>query len=409
DQGSRGDAGLLARQDRGDDARRDRRRFGDDDAPLGLSRRQPAVRRRARRLDDLRHDPRRFRRPLARHRLSRRLDDAVSRRHGRARAVALVVRLGLGRDRRHPQGRGVLLGDDHPVADPRHRARRLDGRFDRARLRRRRDRLRRPAGARRLGLLRDRRLARRAVLDRLHPHPAARRHRRRFPRQAGRPWRPRVEPPARLGGHRRVHRRLPRRPAAARRAASGVDGIRGPAIGWADPPTEAPAMAADPNRIILTGENPFIRLGQTEGGPQTTNASFWRIVTCPKGPGHVLYLKSELTENRWRIYSDNIAMARWLQQTVQGMLNPETADTTIPVTDAEFSKTGDPRYFWTERVSTLDEEISLTWYDIGDPLLIHTSPGEGGRKYGVCTLLIPALGARLSRNGTDAAGTPFAT
>jgi hypothetical protein len=168
-------------------------------------------------------------------------------------------------------------------------------------------------------------------------------------------------------------------------------------------------MAADPNRIILTGENPFIRLGQTEGGPQTTNASFWRIVTCPKGPGHVLYLKSELTENRWRIYSDNIAMARWLQQTVQGMLNPETADTTIPVTDAEFSKTGDPRYFWTERVSTLDEEISLTWYDIGEPLLIHTSPGEGGRKYGVCTLLIPALGARLSRNGTDAAGTPFAT
>ena len=51
----------------------------------------------------------------------------------------------------------------------------------------------------------------------------------------------------------------------------------------------------------------------------------------------MLYLKSELTENRWRIYSDNIAMARWLQTTVQGMLNPETADTSIPVTDAAFS------------------------------------------------------------------------
>ena len=89
-------------------------------------------------------------------------------------------------------------------------------------------------------------------------------------------------------------------------------------------------MPADPNRVILTGENPFIRLSATDGGPQTTNASFWRIITCPAGPGHVLYLKSELIENRWRIYSDNIAMARWLQTTVQGILNAEFSDTTIP-------------------------------------------------------------------------------
>ena len=40
----------------------------------------------------------------------------------------------------------------------------------------------------------------------------------------------------------------------------------------------------------------------------------------------MLYLRSELTDDRWRIYSDNIAMARWLQSTVQGMLNAETAD-----------------------------------------------------------------------------------
>ncbi|MGH7092105.1 MAG: hypothetical protein ACREFB_01050 [Stellaceae bacterium] len=163
-------------------------------------------------------------------------------------------------------------------------------------------------------------------------------------------------------------------------------------------------MAADPNRVILTGENPFIRLSATDGGPVTSNASFWRILTCPAGPGHVLYLKSELINDHWSIYSDNIAMARWLQTTVQGMLNSETADTTIPVVDAEFGKTGDPKYFWTEHVVASDMELSLTWYDIGDPLLIHTSPSEGGRKYGVCTLLIPALGARLTVNGQDAAG-----
>jgi hypothetical protein len=167
-------------------------------------------------------------------------------------------------------------------------------------------------------------------------------------------------------------------------------------------------MPADPNRVILTGENPFIRLSVNDGDPFTTNASFWRIITCPAGPGHVLYLNSELTGNRWHIYADNIAMARWLQSTVQGMLNPETADTSIPVTDAQFTKSGDPRYFWTEQVKSRDEEIALTWYQIGEPLLILAQPNaEPGRPYGVCTLLIPALGARLTGNGVEAAGRPW--
>ncbi len=164
----------------------------------------------------------------------------------------------------------------------------------------------------------------------------------------------------------------------------------------------------DPNRLILTGENPFIRLSATDDGPITTNASYWRILMSGAGPGHVLYLKSELTENKWRIYSDNIAMARWLQATVQGMLNPETADQSIPVTDAQFSKSGDARDFWTERLDTVDEEIALTWYRIGEPLLIHTEPfSDPARQYGVCTVLIPALGARLTRNGVEATGQPW--
>jgi hypothetical protein len=165
---------------------------------------------------------------------------------------------------------------------------------------------------------------------------------------------------------------------------------------------------ADPNAVIVTGENPFIRLSKVDSDAFTTNASFWRIIFCPAGPGHVLYLKSELTENRWRIYSDNIAMARWLQSTVQGMLNADLVDTTIPVSDAVFSKSGDPRYFWTERVVSRGEEVSLTWHDIGDPLLIHTQPNAvPGRRYGVCTVLVPALGARLSRNGIEAPGRPW--
>lgn len=168
-------------------------------------------------------------------------------------------------------------------------------------------------------------------------------------------------------------------------------------------------MTLDPHRLILTGENPFLRLNAESGGQLTTNASFWRIIISPAGPGHVLYLKSELTDDSWKIYSDNIAMARWLQKTVQGMLNGELADTSIPCVEAEFSRAGDARDYWTESCVSSDEEVALTWYDFGEPLLIHTNPGENGRKYGVCTVLVPALGGRLSINGELAAGQPWPT
>jgi hypothetical protein len=165
---------------------------------------------------------------------------------------------------------------------------------------------------------------------------------------------------------------------------------------------------ADPHRVIVTGENPFIRLSSKDGDPNSTDASYWRILFSPAGPGHVLYLKSELTSDRWHIWTDNIAMARWLQATVQGMLNAELSDQTIPVTDAEFEKTGDPRYFWTERVLSRSDELALTWYDAGDPLLIHSAPNQlPGRRYGVCTVLVPCASAQLSLNGNLAKGRPW--
>ncbi|MSO75784.1 MAG: hypothetical protein EXQ87_02570 [Alphaproteobacteria bacterium] len=164
-------------------------------------------------------------------------------------------------------------------------------------------------------------------------------------------------------------------------------------------------MTADPNRVIYTGENPFLRLSTTDSDNYSSNASFWRTLISPAGPGHVLYLKSELTENKWRIYSDNIAMARWLQSTIQGNLNAELLDPTIPVVDSQFARTGDARDFWTESLKSSDGEIALTWYQMGDPLLVHTQPNAvPGRPYGVATMLIPAAGTRLTRNGTSAVG-----
>ena len=105
----------------------------------------------------------------------------------------------------------------------------------------------------------------------------------------------------------------------------------------------------DPNRLLLTGENPYIRLSETDGGPTTTDASFWRILFSPGGPGHVLFLQSELTGNGPRIYTDNIQMTRWLQGEIQGRINPTFGNLEIPAREASFGSAGDLRSYWTEK------------------------------------------------------------
>ena len=68
----------------------------------------------------------------------------------------------------------------------------------------------------------------------------------------------------------------------------------------------------DPNEPMMTGENSFIRLSLDGGKNLSDRASHWRVLWCPVGAGHTLFLQSTLTDNKVRIYSDNIAVARWL-------------------------------------------------------------------------------------------------
>ena len=122
----------------------------------------------------------------------------------------------------------------------------------------------------------------------------------------------------------------------------------------------------------------------------------------------MLYLLSELTGGEWRIYSDNLAMARWLQRTVQGELNPALADTSIPVVEASFAtpKNMLPHY-WQETLTADSEVIQMTWGNVGEPLLMNNAPGTT-YSYGVCSNLIPAAEARLTINGIQAMGSTWA-
>ena len=161
-----------------------------------------------------------------------------------------------------------------------------------------------------------------------------------------------------------------------------------------------------PGKLILNGENPFIRLSDAPGDPFTTDASIWTITYSPKGAGHALFVRSELTDDQWRIYSDNPEMVSWLQATVQGMLNAETASSRIAVLDARFSRYGDVQSNWTQNVRSDTDEIVLAWSNLIDPLLMaHDQPSQlPEREYGVSVVMIPALEARLTLNGRKASG-----
>ena len=164
----------------------------------------------------------------------------------------------------------------------------------------------------------------------------------------------------------------------------------------------------DPNQVRLTGENSFIRLHANDNSPELTRVSHWRVLHCPGGPGHVLFIRGDLTDNAVRIYSDNIAMTRWLQEEIESLLYPPFADQTLPVVEAVFSKSGDARSFWTETIESEDDSVALTWYDFGEPFMLTVAAGSvQGRPHGVYSCFIPARRAQITLNGQVAAGRPL--
>ena len=166
-----------------------------------------------------------------------------------------------------------------------------------------------------------------------------------------------------------------------------------------------PPSIVDPNHILMTGENPFVRLAPTDTDDYTTMVSFWRMTFCPAGPGHALFAKSELTEGQWRIYSDNPAMTRWLQQTIQGMLTHDLKNESIAIIAASFEKSGDPLKTYAETIRAGGDTIECRWSNMLEPMMLHTQPGTpAGRHYGLCTVFVPAHEASFSINGKNAAG-----
>jgi hypothetical protein len=154
----------------------------------------------------------------------------------------------------------------------------------------------------------------------------------------------------------------------------------------------------DPNQICLTGENSFIRLASEAGGEQTTRTSHWRVLWSPGGAGHVLFLKSaDLAQNPVRVYSDNIALTRYLQGEIESMLFPEFADPNLPVIPAQFSRSGDISGAYNETAAASTETVVLSWHDFLTPFMLNNPAGSTpGRPHGVYSCFFPARSAQIT-------------
>jgi hypothetical protein len=163
----------------------------------------------------------------------------------------------------------------------------------------------------------------------------------------------------------------------------------------------------DPNDVLMTGENSFIRLSLDGGKTLSTRVSHWRVLWCPAGAGHAMFVQSPVIDNPVQIYSDNVAVARWLQRTIETLLYPAFADTSVPVAEAEFERSGDPRSAVMEMVTSCEDDFVLTWYDCMNPFVLTMAPGMGNRPIGVFSTFFPARSAQLEFNGKFAPGAPW--
>jgi hypothetical protein len=166
------------------------------------------------------------------------------------------------------------------------------------------------------------------------------------------------------------------------------------------------ARMVDPHDVLMTGENSFIRLSNDGGKTIADRVSHWRVLWSPAGQGHVMFVESPLAGGI-RLYGDNPGLARYLQRTIETLLHPPFADESLPVIDADFTRTGDCLSTMEERIASARDEIVLSWWDLMAPFILTMPPGAMNRPIGVYSTFIPAKSAQLAVNGEAAPAKVF--
>ena len=89
-------------------------------------------------------------------------------------------------------------------------------------------------------------------------------------------------------------------------------------------------LHVNPHKLILIGENSFVRLSKDGGQSASTRCSHWRVLWSPAGAGHALFVDSSLVGGV-RIYADSAPLARFLQKEIEYLLYKPFGDISVPV------------------------------------------------------------------------------
>jgi hypothetical protein len=169
----------------------------------------------------------------------------------------------------------------------------------------------------------------------------------------------------------------------------------------------AEPQLVDPNDVLLTGENSFIRLSNDGGSTIADRVSHWRILWSPAGEGHALFIEASLLGSGPRVYTDNAGVARYLQRTIESLLYAPFSDESLPLIDANFERTGSSLSTVEERIVSKTDSIVMTYWDFLAPFVLTMPPGVMNRPLGVYSTFLPARGAQLSVNREAATAKVF--
>ena len=171
------------------------------------------------------------------------------------------------------------------------------------------------------------------------------------------------------------------------------------------------ATPVNPGKIWWSGDNPGILLKESEDGPFTALALFFRTVFTPAGRGHALFLYEQpgSSESLPGIHNvvlhDNEEMARWLADNFIARLPGAFSESPafkalqyVPLTEVYTSGDSSSRY--TETVKADGIKVELIWDQLGTPTALELMPEHVGTKaHEVFNLLVESRDASIVVNG----------
>ncbi len=174
-------------------------------------------------------------------------------------------------------------------------------------------------------------------------------------------------------------------------------------------PVSAFAQAPRPQKVFLSGENPYIALRETPDGPAVARASFWRIHWSPVGTGHVCFVTvgEQGKPGAVRVaLHDNARLVEYLTREVLATFDKAYIDWPFtPIAGATFRRSGDARAEHRETCQATNHAVELVWRDLQEPGLVDILPGSRQTNpFGITYLRIPAGSATITVDGKPAPG-----